>query len=339
MLKSIDFSSLGFNYHKTNCHIEYSYFNNKWSNYTLKKKSFLDISVAASCLNYGQVCFEGLKCFRCKDGTIRSFRSLDSLIRINSSARYICIPEISIDMFNEAINKVVAANIDYVPPYHSTGALYLRPLILGVSSTLGIKPSEEYRFLIFVTPVSDYYNETVSNGMINAIVFDKGDRTTVSGSGANKIGGNYAITLKLVQEAKARGYQTVLFLDPLEHKYIDEFPTSNFIAISKEGNYLTPKSKTILPSITNKALMQIAKDLGIKIEERQIDFNEISNFSEIGACGTAVVISYINKIVKQDKIFFSSKNSNKIMRRLSNILIDIQKGNIVDKYNWMKLIK
>ena len=339
-VKITDFSKIGFNYHQTNCHIEYKYSNNKWGNGVFKKELSLNISVASSCLNYGQACFEGLKVFRCKDGMIKSFRSLDNLIRINNSAKYICMPEIPIDMFYEAINKVVMANIDYIPPYNSLGALYLRPLMIGVGNTLGVKPSEEYLFLIFVTPVSDYYNKVVNkNNTINAIIFNEGDRTTISGSGANKISGNYAITLKLTQLAKAKGYQTVLFLDPLKHKYIEEFSTSNFIAISDNGKYLTPKSKTILPSITNNTLIQIAKDFDIQVEERKIDIDEVSTFSEIGACGTAVVVNSINKIVKGDKIFFLNKGSNPIIKKLYDILINIQKGNIVDKYNWMRLIK
>lgn len=334
---NIEWSKLGFEYMPTACHIQFKFSSGKWDTGSLVKDPHVSLSVAAECLHYGQAIFEGLKAYRCNDGKVRVFRDIENIRRMNSSAAYACMPEFPEEMFLEAVNKVIKANIDYIPPYGTGGALYLRPLMIGSGPIIGIAPSDEYLFIILVTPVGPYYKGGIVG--VNAIILDDYDRAAPSGSGRYKLAGNYAASLKASKIAKAKGFPIVLYLDSKEHKYFDEFTSSNFFAVTKNGEYITPESKSILPSITNDSLIEIANHLGIKATRRQIRFDEIETFAEVGACGTAVVITPVNSIQRGDKIYNFTSDKGVVIQKLYKALTDIQYGRAPDIFNWMRLIE
>jgi len=332
----IDWDKLTFKYMRTNSHIEYSYKDGSWSAGQLIEEPFINISIAASTLHYGQELFEGMKAFTTSDDRICIFRPKQNFIRLNETSKYICMPDISEEMYFDALNKVIKANSEYVPPYGTGGSLYIRPLLIGTGPVIGVEPSGEYKFIVMVMPVGAYYKNGLKT--IDAVILDDYDRTAPNGSGRYKIGGNYAASLFSSKVAKHMGFPAVLFLDPKEHKYIDEFSTSNFFAITKDGKYVTPESKSILPSVTNISLMQLAEDLGIKVERRPIEFDELSTFAEVGACGTAVVITPIRKIVRGDREFYFGEECGPTSRKLYETLTSLQIGNYPDKHNWLKQI-
>lgn len=335
---NIDWSKLGFSYVPTKCHIEYEYNDGKWDNGKIVENNpFIPISIAASALHYGQAVFEGLKAYRCLDGTVRVFRDIENARRLNSSAKYACMPEFPEQKFVEAITEIVKKNIEYVPPYETNGALYIRPVMFGSGPVIGLAPAHAYKLIIFVMPVGSYYK----NGFIgvDAMIFEDYDRAAPNGAGRYKLAGNYAAGMLAGKLAKEKGYPVVLYLDSKEHKYFDEFSSSNFFAVTKSGEYVTPSSNSILPSITNKSLTQVASDMGIKVEKRPVAFSEINDFAEVGACGTAVVITPVNKIRRGDKSYiFASDNKNGTSFRLYKTLTDLQYGRIKDDYGWLRLI-
>ncbi|HBM17541.1 MAG TPA: branched chain amino acid aminotransferase [Lentisphaeria bacterium] len=336
-MKSIEWSKLGFEYIPTACHIEYKNINGKWDRGRLVKDPYISLSIAAECLHYGQAAFEGLKVYRCQDGKVRVFRDIENAKRMISSANYACMTPFTEEMFVDAVNKVVTANIDYLPPYGTGGSLYLRPLIIGSGPKIGIAPSDEYIFLILATPVGPYYKEGLKG--VNALIFEDYDRAAPYGAGRYKLAGNYAASLKAAKIAKEKGYPVVLYLDSKEHKYFDEFTSSNFFAVTNTGEYITPESKSILPSITNMSLIDLANHIGIKATRRSIEFNEIDNFSEVGACGTAVVITPINKITREDKSYHFNSEKGPVIQKLYNALVNIQLGRAPDPFGWMRLIE
>ena len=336
-MTNIDWDSLGFEYMPTKCHIEYKYKNGKWSEGKLVEKDTFTINIAANALHYGQAIFEGLKTFKCKDGKIRIFRDMDNAKRMADSAKYVCMPPVPNELFTEAIDRVINANADYIPPYRTGGSLYVRPFLFGSGAVMGVNPADEYTFMIYVVPVGPYYKGGIKP--VPAIILDNFDRTAPNGAGMYKLAGNYAAGLQSSKIAKEHGIPIVLFLDPKYHKYIDEFTTSNFIAISDEGKYVTPNSKSVLPSITNKSLIQLAGDFGLDVEERPIEFDEIQNFKEIGACGTAVVITPISKIIRNNITFEFGDECGPIFMKLYNRLQDIQYGRVPDLHDWTRVIE
>ena len=336
-MTNIDWDSLGFSYMPTKCHIEYKYKDGKWSEGKLVEKDTFTLNIAANVLHYGQAIFEGLKVFRCKDGKVRIFRDSENAKRMEDSAKYACMPPFPQDLFTEAIDKVVKANEEYIPPYITGGSLYVRPFLFGSGPVMGVNPAGEYIFMIYVSPVGPYYKGGIKP--VSAIIFDNFDRTAPNGAGMYKLAGNYASGMHSALIAKEKGYPIVLFLDPKYHKYIDEFTTSNFIAISEEGKYVTPNSKSVLPSITNKSLMQLAWDFGLDVEERPIEFDEVKNFKEVGACGTAVVITPIGKIVRDNITLDFGEECGYIFLKLYNRLQDIQYGRVPDLHNWTRVIE
>ncbi len=338
MPKKIDWNKLGFEYYPTSCHIRTTYKNGKWGRPVLKKSSTITMSIAATCLHYGQACFEGMKAFTCKDGKVRIFRPEENMKRMNDTARYIHCPELPPEIFIESVRKVVAANVDYVPPYGTGGALYIRPLLIGTGPRIGVAPSDQYDFIVLTVPVGAYYKGNIKP--VDAIILDEYDRAAPQGTGHIKLAGNYAAGLHANIVAKKKGFPIVLYLDSKSKQYVDEFGTSNFIAITKDGKYVTPDSKSILPSITNKSLMQIARDLGITVERRQVSFRELAGFAEIGACGTAVVITPIGRIVYGRKILeYDSEKCGPTLKKLYDRLTGIQYGEIPDTHGWLMGLK
>ena len=256
----IDWASLGFGFSEVNCHIRYTWKDGAWSEGEFVKKPEITMHIGASCLHYGQECFEGMKAFRQKDGKIVIFRPEENAKRMYKTAERCVMPPIPVDMFIDAVDKVVRANEEYVPPYGTGGSLYLRPLLIGTGPQIGVAPAKEYTFMVMVMPVGAYYKGGLKP--VRAVILDDWDRAAPNGMGDVKVGGNYAASLYAHEKAKHDGWPVELYLDAKTHKYVEEFSTSNFIGITRDGTYVTPDSNSILPSITNMSLKQCAADLG-----------------------------------------------------------------------------
>ena len=295
--------------------------------------------MAATCLHYGQEAFEGLKAFRCPDGKVRVFRMDENAARLQSTCRGIMMPEVPTEMFEEMVTKVVRLNQEYIPTYESGASLYIRPLLIGTSAQVGVHPSKEYLFMIFVTPVGPYFKGGFSTNPY--VIVREYDRSAPLGTGIYKVGGNYAASLRANDLAHQKGYACEFYLDAKEKKYMDECGAANFFGI-KDNTYVTPKSTSILPSITNKSLMQLAEDIGMKVERRPIPEEELETFEEAGACGTAAVISPISYIDDLDtgKRFTFSKDGKPgpISFKLYTKLRNIQYGIEPDVHNWTKVV-
>ena len=266
-MNTIDWSNLSFGYMKTDYNVRSYYKDGKWSTPAETTSENIDIHMAATCLHYGQEAFEGLKAFRGKDGKIRIFRMRENALRMISSCHGIMMAELPVEVFEEAVIKAVKLNERFVPPHGSGASLYIRPLLLGTSAQVGVKPANEYLFLVFVTPVGPYFKEGFKPTPV--AILRGYDRAAPLGTGTIKVGGNYAASLAAGHKAHEMGYSAVLYLDAREKKYLDECGPANFFGI-KNNTYITPLSSSILPSITNKSLMQLAEDMGLKIERRPV---------------------------------------------------------------------
>ncbi len=334
MEKDIDWTNLGFSYMETNCHIRYVWRNGQWDEGELVEKPYYNIHIAATALHYGQTAFEGLKAFNCKDGKIRIFRPQENAKRLASTSERICMAKMPEELFLDAVKRVTKANADYVPPYGTGGSLYIRPLLFGSGPQIGVNPADEYVFIVLVTPVGAYYKGGLTP--VKAVVIDDYDRAAPLGTGTVKIGGNYAASLRPHQIAHDQGFPVELYLDAKEHLYIDEFGTSNFLAITKDNKYVTPVSSSILPSITNKGLQQVAKDMGLTVEARPIKFTEIADFAEIAACGTAVVITPVNEIIRNGSSIQVGPRDGcgPILEKIYRKYTALQYGEIPDEYGW-----
>ena len=333
-MKKIDWNSLGFAYMDTNCHIRYVWKNGQWSAGELVASPQMSIHIAATALHYGQSAFEGLKAFRRKDGKVSLFRPEENAKRLAMTARRTCMAEVPVDMFVDACKRVVRANLDYVPPYGTGGSMYVRPLLFGSGAQIGVAAADEYTFLVLVTPVGPYYKGGLQ--AVKAIVLDQYDRAAPLGTGHVKVAGNYAVSLYPHLEAKAAGYPVELYLDAKEHKWIEEFATSNFLGITKDGKYVTAKSGSILPSITNLTLQQIARDNGIPVEVRPIAFEEVTEFAEVAACGTAVVVTPVSEIERAgtgDKTG-PATGCGPVLEKLYKTVQGIQYGELPDTHGW-----
>ncbi|MCF6177352.1 MAG: branched-chain amino acid aminotransferase [Victivallaceae bacterium] len=329
----IDWKNLGFEFMPVKSNIRYHYANGKWGAGKLYNDDSLTLSVASNCLHYGQAAFEGLKAFTCKDGKVRVFRAPANSKRLNSSTGHLLMPAITEEMFLEAVNAVVKDNIDYVPPYGTGGALYIRPVIVGTSPQIGISASEEYEFIVLVVPVGPYYKNGIKP--VDAYLVEEFDRAAPAGTGHIKIAGNYAASLSPTKLAKAKGCSVALFLDAATHEHIEEFGTSNFAGITRDGTYVTPLSPSILPSITNMSLIKLAERNGIKVERRPIHKSELAEFVEVGACGTAVVITPIGRIVHQGRDYCYGNEIGPVLKQLYDMMTGIHYGEKPDEFGWM----
>jgi branched-chain amino acid aminotransferase len=337
---TLDWKNLPFGYVKTDYNIRCHYKDGKWGKPEVSQSEYIDIHIAATALHYGQEAFEGMKAYMGKDGKIRVFRWDENASRLISSAGGIKMAPVPAELFREAIFQVVSLNKKFVPPYGSGASLYIRPLLYGSGAEVGVKPASEYTFIVFVTPVGPYFKGGIKP--VNMLICRDVDRAAPLGTGIYKVGGNYAASLRALVAAKEGGYGSVLFLDALEKKYIDECGPANFYGI-KDNTYITPKSESILPSITNKSLLQLAATLGIKTERRRVPVGELAEFSEAGACGTAAVISPIGKIVdlEKNKIYEYCKDGKpgELTMKLYNKLVGIQQGDTFDEFGWMTVIE
>ncbi len=330
---NLDWENLGFSFRPTKSNIRFTYRNGEWDEGKLFNTYDINMSVAANALHYGQAIFEGGKAFRCKDGRIRAFRPDENAKRLNTSARQLLMPEFPVEKYLAAVKTVVADNAEYVPPYGSGGALYIRPVMFGTTPQIGVSAATEYTLVIMVVPVGAYYKGGLKP--VNAEISADFDRAAPRGTGHIKAAGNYAASLLSSKVAKQHGCAVALFLDPASHRYIDEFSTSNFLAISKDGKYITSESSSILPSITNKSLMQIAADLGLKTERRKVRVEELADFAEVAACGTAVVITPIEKIFYGDKVFDYGAEVGSTLKSIYDRMTQIQYGEYPDEHGWL----
>lgn len=338
-MKDLDWSNLSFGYMPTDYNVRCRYRNGSWGEIEICSDEYINMHMAATCLHYGQEAFEGLKAYRCPDGKVRVFRMDENAARLQSTCRGILMPEVPTELFEEMVRKVVRLNQEYIPTYESGATLYIRPLLLGMSAQVGVHPSSEYMFLIFVTPVGPYFKGGFATNPY--VIIRDYDRSAPLGTGRYKVGGNYAASLLANKMAHDLGYACEFYLDAKEKKYIDECGAANFFGI-KDNTYVTPKSTSILPSITNKSLMQLAEDMGLKVERRQIPEEELLTFEEAGACGTAAVISPISKIddLENKKSYVISKDGKPgpVSTKLYNKLRGIQYGTEPDVHGWTKVI-
>lgn len=338
-MKDLDWSSIGFGYHRTNYNVRCYYRDGKWGEVEVCSEETITMHMAATCLHYGQEAFEGLKAYRCPDGKVRVFRMDENASRLQATCRGIMMPEVSTEMFEGMVEKVVKLNQEWIPTYESGASLYIRPLLIGMSAQVGVHPASEYLFLIFVTPVGPYFKGGFSTNPY--VIIRDYDRSAPLGTGMYKVGGNYAASMRANDLAHSKGYACEFYLDAKEKKYMDECGAANFFGI-KNNTYVTPKSTSILPSITNKSLMQLAEDFGMTVERRQIPEEELSTFEEAGACGTAAVISPISYIDDLDTgvryTFSKDGQPGPISRKLYDTLRGIQYGTIEDKHGWTKVI-
>lgn len=338
-MKNIDWANLSFGYMPTNYNVRCYYRDGAWGEIEICSRDTITLHMAATCLHYGQEAFEGLKAYRGKDGKVRVFRVDENAARLQSTCRGILMPEVSTELFTEMVKKVVRLNQEYIPTYESGATLYIRPLLIGTSAQVGVHPSTEYLFMIFVTPVGPYFKGGFATNPY--VIIREYDRSAPLGTGIYKVGGNYAASLKANKQAHDLGYACEFYLDAREKKYIDECGAANFFGI-KNNTYVTPKSTSILPSITNKSLMQLAEDMGMTVERRQIPEEELSTFDEAGACGTAAVItpiSYIDDLETGKRYTFSADGKpGPISEKLYNRLRAIQYGDEPDVHGWVTVV-
>lgn len=339
-MQNIDWVNLKFGYMPTDYNVRCYYRNGKWGEIEVSSSEIINIHMAATALHYGQEAFEGMKAFRCPDGKIRAFRIKDNAERLQSTCRGILMPELPTELFEAMVKKVVKLNERFVPPYESGASLYIRPLLIGTGAQVGVHPANEYLFVIFVSPVGPYFKGGFATN--DYVIIREYDRAAPLGTGRYKVGGNYAASLAANKMAHDAGYASEFYLDAKEKKYIDECGAANFFGI-KDGKYITPKSSSILPSITNRSLQQLAKDLGMEVEVRPIPEEELSTFEEAGACGTAAVISPIRKIddLENHKSYVISKDGKPgpWSEKLYTHLRAIQYGTEPDVHGWTTVIE
>lgn len=331
---------MSFGYVKTDYNVRCYFRDGKWGELEVTSDEYIPMHMAASCLHYGQEAFEGMKAFRGKDGKVRLFRWEENWKRLNSSADTIMLAPIPQDLFFAALEKVIKLNAEFIPPYGTEGSLYIRPLLIGTGATIGVKPADEYLFVVFVMPVGPYFKEGFKP--TNMQIAKDYDRAAPLGTGHVKVGGNYAASLRAGERAHHEGFSASIFADAKTKTYIDEAGPANFFGI-KDGKYVTPDSGSILPSITNMSLRQIAEDLGLVVERRHVRLDEIGTFEEAGACGTAAVISPIHMIqdreTGEEYVIAKDGKPGPWSIKMREILMGIQYGELEDKHNWCTIVE
>lgn len=338
-LNTVDWKTLPFGYYDTDYNVRCYYRNGQWGKIEVSSSKDISIHIAATCLHYGQEGFEGLKAYTGKDGKVRIFRVEENAKRMQNTAHRVLMAPPPVELFREMVHTVVKANKRFVPPYGYGATLYIRPLLIGMSPEVGVKPADDYLLLMFVTPVGPYFKDGFKP--VDMMISRNYDRAAPQGTGTVKVGGNYAASLLSLQEAKELGYSSTIYLDAREKKYIDECGPANFFGI-KGNSYVTPKSESILPSITNKSLQQLAEYLGYKVERRQVPFEELAEFSETAECGTAAVITPIKKIVdpvaNRTFTYGDGVNAGPVCSRLFHTYTAIQFAEEADPFGWTEVV-
>ena len=341
----LNWNQLGFGYTKTNTIVTTYFKNGEWGKVESNTDDNLTLNAFAGVFHYSIECFEGLKAYRGKDGKIRLFRPEENARRMQRAANFLGIAAPSEELFIDMCVQAALENEEFIPPYGNMATLYLRPTLIGYNPTLGVKSAEECLFMVLCAPVGPYSGNLLEP--INSVISRNYDRAATYGTGSYKIGANYAISIFSYNKARSIGYKSALYLDPATHSKIDEFAAANFFGI-KNNTFVTPLSDSVLPSITNKSLMELAPTLGIKVERRDIPVEELSTFEEVGECGTAVCITPISYIEDKDSLegevtkrytFFSETECGPVSLKLYQTLTGIQFGEIEDPFGWCKIIK
>ena len=338
-VKDIDWNNLGFEYMDLPYRFTSHFKNGEWQDAGLVEDSTLHISEASPVLHYGQAVFEGMKAYRTPEDKVQLFRPDQNAARMKKSCERLLMPAFPEDQFVEAVKSVVKANIDFVPPYGTGATLYLRPLMIGTGSTIGVHPADEYIFTIFAMPVGNYFKGGLSP--VNFITSDY-DRAAHRGTGQSKVGGNYAASLLPGDEAHKQGFADCVYLDPVEHRKIEEVGSANFFGITKNNIFRTPKSPSILPSITKYSLLWLAENrLGLKAEEADVFVDQLDDYKEAGACGTAAVISPIGGLQHNGKshVFYSETEVGPITSKLFETLTGIQFGTVEAPEGWVQTVE
>ena len=334
--KDIDWSNLGFGYVKTDKRFVANYKNGAWDNGVITDDDKVVISECAGVLQYSQSCFEGMKAYTTENGHTVIFRPDMNASRMADSCRRLEMPVFPEDKFVEAIAETVRANEDWVPPYGSGASLYIRPYMFGSNPVIGVKPADEYQFRVFTTPVGPYFKGGAKPLTIKVSDFD---RAAAHGTGHIKAGLNYAMSLHAIVTAHAEGYAENMYLDPATRTKVEETGGANFLFVTKDGKVVTPKSDSILPSITRRSLVHVAKEyLGLEVEEREVLFDEVKDFAECGLCGTAAVISPVGKIVDHGKEICLPSGMDEmgpVTKKLYETLTGIQMGRIEAPKGWI----
>jgi len=327
--------SLGFQIRPLNGYVKYTYQNQRWDMGTFVPAPYILLHINSGALHYGVSCFEGLKAFACKDGMVRLMNPALNAGRMQEGARKLRMPEVPTDMFIEGVSEAVKRNVEFVPPYGHNASMYIRPLLFASGQMLGLAPlAEEYTFMVTVLPAGGYFSKSGGEEGIDALVMEHHDRAAPRGTGAVKAAGNYAADLEPVHGAKEQGYGTTLYLDAKERRYIEEFSVCNFVGITKDGKFVTPHTESILASTTNRMLQQLARDEGMTVEQRPVDFDEeIENFKEIGMVGTAAVVVRVKSITRRDRIY--KTDSFETLSRLRQKFTSVQCGELPDVHGWM----
>ena len=336
---NIDWANVGFGYHKTDKRYVSNYKDGKWDEGVLTEDSNIVLNESAGVLQYAQTCFEGMKAYTTVDGKVVVFRPDMNAKRMSDTAKRLEMPVFPEDRFVEAVEQVVKANLKFVPPYGTGATLYLRPFMFGSAPVMGVKPSAEYQFRIFASPVGPYFKGGAKPITLTVSDFD---RAAPHGTGHVKAGLNYAMSLHAIVTAHANGYDENLYPDALTRTKVEETGGANFFFVTKDNKVVTPKSDSILPSITRRSLMYVAKEyLGLETEEREVYLSELKDFAECGLCGTAAVISPVGKIVDHGKeICFPSgmEKMGPISQKLYETITGIQYGRIEAPEGWIRVI-
>lgn len=337
--EGLDWATLGFQFRPTNCYIRHTYRDGAWSSTPeLVTEPYIKLHIGATALHYGASCFEGLKAFRTADGRVSLFRPDENAKRMASSAARLLIPEVPADLFLSAVKTAVRENVEFVPPYGTGGSLYVRPLLFGSGPKIGLSPADEFTFLVLVTPVGDYY--AGGPAPVTAVVTTDYDRAAPKGVGHVKVAGNYAADLLPNTLAKRAGYPINLYVDAADQRSVEEFGTSNFVGL-RGNSYVTPNSPSVLPSVTNKTLATLAADAGMVVERRPVDISEAGTFDEVAACGTAVVITAVTRIVYKGTVIIVGEavgaDPDVVGPRFSALykqVRGIQYGELPDVHGW-----
>jgi branched-chain amino acid aminotransferase len=338
--KDIDWSNLGFGYIKTDYRYVSNFKDGAWDDGAIITDDIVKISECACVLQYSQSCFEGMKAYRTEDGRVVTFRPDLNAQRMEDSAKRLEMPVFPKERFLDALDKVVKANVDYVPPYGSGATLYIRPYMFGSDAVIGVKPANEYQFRILVTPVGPYFKGGAKPVVVRIPDFD---RAAPRGTGNIKAGLNYAMSLHPIMEAHRAGFDENMYLDPATHTKVEETGGANIIFVTKDNEIVTPLSDSILPSVTRRSIMYVAEHyLGLKVTQREVRFDEVKDFAECGLCGTAAVISPVGKINDHGKeICFPSgmEKMGPVIQKLYDTLTGIQMGRIEAPEGWIHEIK
>ena len=343
MTKDIDWANIGFGYMKTDYRFVANYKDGKWDDGILTTDENIVMNECACVLQYAQTCFEGMKAYKTVDGKVVCFRPDLNAKRMAYSCRRLEMPVFPEDKFVEAVVEVVKKNIDYVPPFGSGAALYIRPYMFGINPVMGVKPATEYQFRIFVSPVGPYFKGGQGGAKPITLRVPDFDRAAPHGTGHVKAGLNYAMSLHAIVDAHNQGYNENMYLDSATRTKVEETGGANIIFVTKDNEVVTPKSNTILPSITRRSLMYVAQHyLGLKAEEREIPFAEVKNFKECALCGTAAILSPVGKIVDHGNEILLPSGMEKmgdITKKLYDTLIGIQLGKVEAPEGWIKVIQ